>query len=70
VLSASHRYSSAAMIINIKAARGRHAGDVCAMQDLLKDWRRWTRGERVTAVLIVLALIGGPLTLALSRAVA
>jgi hypothetical protein len=40
------------------------------MQDLLKDWRRWTRGERVTAVLIVLALIGGPLTLALSRAVA
>ena len=41
-----------------------------AMQDLLRDWRRWTRGERVTAVLIALALIGGPLTLALSRTVA
>lgn len=40
------------------------------MQDLLRDWRRWTRGERVTAVLIALTLIGGPLTLALSRAVA
>lgn len=31
------------------------------MRDLLKDWRRWTRAERVTAVLIAaLLLIGAP----------
>lgn len=34
------------------------------MRDLLKDWRRWTTAERVTAVLIAtLLLIGAPTAL-------
>jgi hypothetical protein len=27
------------------------------VQDLLQDWRRWTRIERVAAILIVMALL-------------
>jgi hypothetical protein len=37
------------------------------MRDILKDWRRWSRAERLMAVLIVTFLIFGvPLALTLS----
>lgn len=29
------------------------------MQDLLQDWRRWSRIERIAAVLIVMILLVG-----------
>jgi len=35
------------------------------MQDFLKDWRRWTKLERIAAIMIVIGLIGLPLTLAI-----
>lgn len=38
-----------------------------AMRDIVKDWRRWSRVERVTAVLIVtILMIGVPLALGAS----
>jgi hypothetical protein len=37
------------------------------MRDIVKDWRRWSRAERLMAVLIVTFLIFGvPLALTLS----
>jgi hypothetical protein len=36
-----------------------------AMQDFMRDWRRWTMSERVAAVIIALGLLGLPITLAI-----
>jgi hypothetical protein len=37
-----------------------------AMQDLVRDWRRWTRSERVAAAAIaVIILLGVPAALAI-----
>jgi hypothetical protein len=33
------------------------------MHDLLQDWQRWTRAERVMAILITTLLIGVPMAL-------
>ncbi len=33
------------------------------MQDLVRDWRRWTVGERVLAVVMVVALLLSPAVL-------
>jgi hypothetical protein len=37
------------------------------MRDFLQDWRRWTRAERVTAILIAATLfVGVPMALAIN----
>ena len=36
-----------------------------AMKDFVRDWRRWTMSERVAAIIIVLGLLGLPITLAI-----
>jgi len=38
---------------------------VFAMQDFVKDWRRWTWSERIAAIVIALGLIGLPISLAI-----
>lgn len=38
------------------------------MQDLVKDWRRWSRAERVAAVVLTSGLaLGAPTLVAMSR---
>ncbi len=36
------------------------------LNDWLKDWRRWTRAERVTALVVMFLLIGLPAALAIN----
>jgi hypothetical protein len=39
---------------------------MCAMQDLVRDWRHWTMPERIAAILIAVILLSLiPLTFAL-----
>jgi hypothetical protein len=40
------------------------------MQDLVRDWRRWTLAERVLAVAMALSLIAVPALLAVMRQLA
>ena len=37
------------------------------MQDLVRDWRRWTLAERVIAVILALSLLTVPVLLTLMR---
>jgi hypothetical protein len=36
------------------------------MRDILKDWRRWSRAERMVAVLIAMLTIGMPMAIAIN----
>lgn len=36
------------------------------MRDLVADWKKWSRGERVLAVLVTLTLLALPLGLLLT----
>jgi hypothetical protein len=37
------------------------------MQDFIKDWRRWTKAERVLAgIIVVLLIVGVPTLLAIN----
>ena len=39
------------------------------VKDILKDWRRWSKAERIVAVVLIALLIAGvPAVLALSSA--
>jgi hypothetical protein len=44
---------------------------MAAMQDFLKDWRRWSKAERVAAVMLASGLVAVlPTTVAVSRLLA
>ncbi len=36
------------------------------MRDMVADWKKWSRGERVLAVVVTLAMVGLPLGLLLA----
>ena len=36
------------------------------MRDIVSDWKKWTRGERVLAVVVTLSMVGLPLGLLLA----
>jgi len=39
---------------------------VAVMRDMVADWRKWSRGERVLAVIITVLMVALPLGLLLS----
>jgi len=39
------------------------------MRDLVADWKKWSRGERVLAVLVTMLMVGVPLGLLLAATV-
>ena len=36
------------------------------MRDIVSDWKKWSRGERVLAVVVTLLMVGLPLGLLLA----
>jgi hypothetical protein len=45
--------------------RGRVAAGVGSMRDMMADWKRWSRAERVFAVLVTFLMVALPLGLML-----
>jgi len=45
---------------------GRVAAGVASMRDMIADWKRWSRAERVFAVLVTLLMVALPLGLMLA----
>ena len=55
--------------VNSEAINRHGLREQYAMRDIVRDWRRWSRAERVTAVLIVtILMVGVPLALGVSLA--
>ena len=42
------------------------AAESGSMRDLTADWKKWSRGERVLAVIVTLLMVGLPLGLLLA----
>lgn len=45
------------------------AAGVGSMRDMVADWKKWTRAERVFAVLVTVLMVGLPLGLVLVASV-
>ena len=55
-----------AFAVERAARRGKEAAGVWSMRDLVADWKRWSRSERVLAVLVTFLMVALPLGVLLS----
>jgi len=51
------------------AESGTVAAEVGSMRDMVADWKKWSRAERVFAVLVTALMVGLPLGLMLAATV-
>jgi hypothetical protein len=43
--------------------RGEVAAELAPMRDFIADWKRWSRAERVLAIVVILLMVAVPLVL-------
>ena len=52
-----------------RAKRGEVAAELAPMRDFVADWKKWSRAERVLAVVVTLLMVAVPLVLLMTRKV-
>lgn len=63
----SERERERAISGTTEAKCGGNAAEVyVSMRDVIADWKRWSRAERVLAILVMLLMVALPLGLALA----
>ena len=53
----------------MSAKSGKAAAGVWSMRDWVADWKKWSRGERLFAVLVTVLMVALPLGLMLAASV-